>query len=192
MININLIAERRAQKLRQMILMRWSVFGLCVLLLLMVGLNIAQWFSLNSWEAKKNEQKMTLTELQKKRDALQSVVEELNSKGPLVNLLAQVRGSEGAWMTILADVSNVVPQNAFLSNLSPMSAREGVTLRINGHALDEKTVGIFMQSLSQQTKWATPAELSSVNADNITTGGTKTVGFDFSVGVRGLLGGDLK
>ncbi len=46
MININLIAERRAKRLREMNIIRWSSMFVVVVLVAMIGLNVAAGISL--------------------------------------------------------------------------------------------------------------------------------------------------
>ena len=190
-ININLIAERRARKLREMSTLRWSVIGLGVLLLLMVSLNIAQW---NDWQSNERDlvtQTDWLKDLQQQQLELQDTVRKINEKGPIVDLLEQVRISEGAWMTILADISQIIPHDAYVASISSLGSRDGMRLRFNGQARDQETVGSFMEAFSQQTRWANPAELASINRDRNTGDGQQWVRFDFSIPVSGLLGGNL-
>lgn len=192
MININLIAERRARKLREMRILRWSVFGLGVLLLAMVVLNVTEWMSWQNEERKLLAQTEELTQLQQQRDELQAILLEINRKGPIVDLLDEVRVSEGAWMTVLADLSNIIPDNVFLTDFSSSGGGEGMQLRLNGKAPDQKTVGAFMLDFSERTAWANPVNLSTIEVEKSVDEEQKLVRFSITVPVRGLLGGAVK
>jgi len=190
MLNINLIAERRARKLREMITLRWSVIGLALLLILMLGLNVTVWFD---WQSNVNDlktQSNQLVELKAEYTVLRKINEEIGKMGPIVNLLDQVRVSEKTWMIILADISQVIPHDASIDGITTMGGRDGMRLRFSGQALDQDTVGIFMETFSQQTLWADPADLTQISASRNDKDGRR-VRFDFSVPVRGMLGGEL-
>lgn len=191
MININLIAERRARKLWEENILRKSAIGLVLLLVVMVVLNFMAWFDMQSSQKNMLVQQTERNELLQDRKELEAIQAEIALKGPIVDLLDQVRVSEGAWMTILADISRVIPHEAALSNLHTQASKEGVRLRLTGRALDEDTVGSFMMAISQQADWAKTPELGSISDERHTEGGPQVVRFDFSVPVRGMLGGEL-
>lgn len=191
MLNINLIAERRSRKLREMMTLRWSMIGLVLLLLLMLGFNITAWFEWQSNQKDLTRQANLLVDLKVEYEVLQEINQKISEKGPIVNLLDQVRISEQSWMIILADISQVIPQDANIEGIVTMGARDGMRLRFSGQALDQETVGVFMEAFSQQTLWASPADLSQISISR-NAGDSKRVRFDFSVPVRGMLGGELR
>jgi hypothetical protein len=191
LLNINLIAERRSRKLREMMTLRWSMIGLVLLLLLMLGFNITAWFEWQSNQKDLTRQANLLVDLKVEYEVLQEINQKISEKGPIVNLLDQVRISEQSWMIILADISQVIPQDANIEGIVTMGARDGMRLRFSGQALDQETVGVFMEAFSQQTLWASPADLSQISISR-NAGDSKRVRFDFSVPVRGMLGGELR
>jgi len=191
-ININLIAERRVRKLREVLTLRWSVIGLMLLLLVMLGLNVTAWFDRQSNKRLRETEANRLVELQGQYAELQAINQEISEKGPIVNLLDQVRISEQTWMIILADISRVVPHDAFVENIATAGGRDGMQLRFSGQALDQGTVGTFMEAFSQRTLWADPADLAQISANKNNQQEGQRVKFDFTVPVRGMLGGELK
>lgn len=192
MININLIAERRERKLREENILRKSAIGLVLLLVAIVVLNGTAFIDMQSSRRDMNAERQRLTTLKQDREALAVIESQIAEKGPIVDLLRQVRVSEGAWMVILADLSRVIPADAALANLHTQAKKEGVTLRLTGRARDEETVGAFMMSLSQHAHWAGTPELGNITDErSADDSGLQVVRFDFSVPVRGMLGGEL-
>jgi len=126
------------------------------------------------------------------RAELVEIQRQIDRKGPVVDLLKQVRVSEGAWMTILADISRVIPHDVALANFHTQAGKDGVQLRLSGRALNEKKVAAFMNAINEQTLWAKTASLGPVS--NERTGGDEgpqVKRFEIIVPVRGMLGGDL-
>ena len=192
MININLIAERRARKIHELNVLRWATIGVLLVLLIALTFNVYAWGARVTAQDQVNTEIAQLEDLRADQDELLSVAEEIRRKGPVVDLLEQVRISEGAWMTILGDLSRVIPHDALLTNVSTLSTRDGVSLKLTGRARDQETVGDFMLAVRQYTKWAEKPKLSSINAVHEDDGPVSAVRYDFSVPVQGLLGGDFK
>lgn len=190
MININLIAERRARKLREMATVRWSVIGLVLLFLLMLGLNIAAYFDWRSNQDMLATETDKLADLQVKYSELQKIEEEIAANGPIVNLLDQVRVSEKSWMIILADICQIIPHDVCIAGVNTMGSRDGMKLRFSGLARDLVTAGGFMEAFSKRTLWADTADPSSFSATKNPSEGER-VRFDFIVPVRGMLGGEF-
>lgn len=190
MININLIAERRARKLREMATVRWSVIGLVLLFLLMLGLNIAKYVDWQSNRKALATETDNLADLNVKYDALQKIEKEIAEKGPIVNLLDQVRVSEKSWMIILADISQIIPHDVVIAGITTLGSRDGMKLRFSGLARDLVTAGSFMEAFSKQTLWADTADPSGFSNTRNPTEGNR-VRFDFTVPVHGMLGGEF-
>ena len=190
MININLIAERRTRKLREMATVRWSVIGLVLLFLLMLGLNIAAYFDWQYHQRLLATETDNLARLRAKYAELQEIEKEIAEKGPIVNLLDQVRISEKSWMIILADISQVIPHDASIAGITTLGSRDGMKLRFNGVARDLVTAGDFMKAFSKRTLWADTADPSGFSATKDKAEGDR-VRFDFVVPIRGMLGGDF-
>lgn len=193
MININLIAERRARKIREMTILRMSSFGIITLVIAMVLLNIYAW--LMHLTANSDLERVTRdwNDLQPKYKELLQIQDEIAARKPVVRLLEQVQVSEGAWMIMFADLCKVVPKDMVLDGVRPSGGTDGMALSIGGTARDEKTVATFMLNLRQQTAWANTPVLKSFakqGGENAAPGAA-TVHFELLVPVRGLVGGDL-
>lgn len=192
MININLIAERRAKRLREMIIIRWSSLCVVIVLVGMIGLNVFSMFSLvverNTESTQRKQFDKKLVDV-KDYDETQIKIDQIK---PHINLIRQVRVSEAAWMVILADISKITPPEVVISNITVVSTEKGVEIKMGGIAKDEKAVGDYMVSLSK-TDWAAN-EKTKVGTISITPGPQNTVemvSFDVSVPVVGMVGGDL-
>lgn len=190
MININLIAERRAQRIREMRYLQGAGLGVVVLLVLMVGLNVT---AMVTRQALKNDIVTINSELKKLEDdqeTLNQIVAKIEERRPLVTLLDHVRISEGVWMTILADTSDIIPDDVVLRGFNAGARKDGISIRLAGVAKDQKTVGDFMLALSEKTRWADKPIPGPIALEASTNNGSR-VRFDLTVPVRDLLGGEL-
>ncbi len=196
MININLIAERRARKIREMTILRVSTLSVICLSILMVLTNIAAWIVGLTTNSELIGIKVRLREQEPRYEQWQKVQHEIAARKPVVSLLEQVQKSEGAWMTVLGDMSAITPGDVVLDGMTTMINDKNVKLHLTGRARDEKTVGAFMLSISQQTRWAGDPELKNCTAVSKTDSEgadmeRSIVRFDLEVPIRGLVGGDL-
>ncbi len=189
-ININLIAERRARKMREVMVLRWSTMGVLFVILLMISMNVIAAVEMFATKRDIIALEFELKSYEGKRQELARIELAIAEKRPMVALLEQVRVSEGAWMTMLADFSHIIPHDVVIDNLSTTPSDTGVRLRVSGRALDETTVGEFMMALRQHTRWAMTPELGTVSAEQ-TPFGDKLVRFDLAIPVKGLFGGQL-
>ncbi|HEY3379403.1 MAG TPA: PilN domain-containing protein [Armatimonadota bacterium] len=189
MININLIAERRARKMREMTILR--VGSLCVVLLSILMVLIIMYAGYRNISASTDVKTVTKTldDLQPQYDELLQVRNQISALAPVETLLNEVQKSEGAWMIILGDISAITPRGVVLQTVGSTSDAQGVSLHIAGRATDEQTVAAFLLALRQQTSWAKTPNLKSVTSEDGPQ--TKAVRFDLTVPVQGLLGGDL-
>lgn len=200
MININLIAERRNRKLREASILRMAGLGVLLVLLAMVVLNMSALYECHQRKSAIASIDATLSKQQAEQRKLQNTIAQINQLKPVITLVTQARISEGAWMTILADLGRVIPNDAVLKAVNPSLTGEAVSLRLTGSAKDQKTVGDFMELLASSTRWAKLPVLKSVNTEagkgiRLPSGEELTmpdrVRFDFVVPVKGLIGGEL-
>lgn len=189
MININLIAERRARKIRELAILSRSVMGVILLLAAMLAINGLTWSSWYLQKADLRQVNLKLKNAELKAQALNEIKQKIAEKRPMVTLLEHVQVSEGAWITMLADFSRVTPPNIALTSFSTQASDKDMVLQVAGRASDEDAVGDYMMALRQHTKWAASAKLGSVTADP--QNGVQAVRFDLKISVRGLLGGEL-
>lgn len=192
MININLIAERRARKQRETTILRMSTLGVVLVVFAMLALNLAWWQFGNDEQRKL---KSSITALDKAHDLLKSFVAlktEVEQKREIGNLLGRVQLSEGAWMVILSDLSHTIPNDVVLTALATDTENDAVTLRLSGRAKDQQTVGAFMKLLREGTTgWVDTPRLVSVTLNDNKTLGTSVETFEITVPVKGLYGGEL-
>ena len=196
MININLIAERRERRIREMMIIRVGTLSVICLIVLMVLLNSAAWLLKLSAQSDLIGINKQLSNQQPRYEQWQQVQAEIAARQPVVALLEQVQKSEGAWMTILGDLSQITPSEVVLDGLGTAASDKVVQLRLTGRARDENTLAAFMLAISKDTRWAGEPELKSLSGENKTdTKGLITqrplVHFELLVPVRGLVGGDL-
>lgn len=192
MININLIAERRTRRLREMTTIRISILVIVCIAVIMILFNLG-----SLWEAKNYRDDLRVTE-KNRRDIegdyqrLLKVRTEIAQKAPLVTLLRQVQISESAWITILTDLSRILPNNVAIDTISTESSTQGgVNLHLAGRGTDENAVADFMQRLPYQTRWAGTPSLNGMNTELMQGQGRATVHFDVKVPINGMIGGDL-
>lgn len=190
-ININLIAERRARKIREITTLRWSTIAVLFIMLSMLVFNVIVLADTITERTELERVTAELHEKEAKRAELQQVLDQIEVKAPVVRLLEQVRMSEGAWITILSDLSRIMPHEVAISNFSVNSANEGVKIRLTGRARDERTVGSFLQLVPESTRWAETPTLGNISAESLRNSDSQSVRFDMIIPVKGLYGGDL-
>lgn len=190
MININLIAERRARKQREDTVLRISWMGVALVLLGMVALNVTWWNELRITESARNQMEAKAAESEEALKQFLALKAEVQEKDKIVMLLRQVRVSESAWMTILADVSHLIPDDVVLTGLTTQAGDKGVAVRLTGQARDERMVAQFMQDIPDLTRWARTPNLNRLKFDD-QQGYGRIAGFELVVPVIGLYGGDL-
>ncbi len=189
MININMIAERRARRMRERTTLRFMTLGVFVVLIFAVLLNAEKMFEWQAAAKDKETVTKALANLKPKCEELDKVNMSIAQLTPMVHLLDQVRVSESAWMTILADTSRVTPNDVVLNLFNTSANPDGVTLHIGGLANDERTVGEYMMAIRTQTGWAQNSTLSTVSEQKDAMG--RRVHFDLTIPIRNMIGGDL-
>jgi len=190
-ININLIAERRARRQREVTILRMSTLGVVLIVFIMVVLNLAWWKLTVDTAHTLTMTEQTLTERRVERDAFRALKADVEEKREIVTLLGQVRVSESAWMIILADISRVISPDVVLASFTTETKNDAIWLRLTGRARDFKTAGSFMESLRVGTRWAkTPTLGGLTSGENRDTGVTQAT-FEIRVPVEGLYGGEF-
>ncbi len=192
MITINLIAERRAKRLREMTVLRMSGIGIAIVFVFAILLNLIVFWNLRTQKNNLIEATSDLKFNEEKRKNLQILLDAIDDRKPVVTLLEQAQISEGAWMTIMADISRVIPHDVALKDFMSIASGGSVSLRLSAYARDEQTVGQFMQSFNpDDTPWAQTPTLVTLTAQEDPRQHTKRVQFEMTVPVKGLMGGDL-
>jgi Tfp pilus assembly protein PilN len=192
MININLIAERRARRQREQTILRMSILGVLLVFLTMATLNLAWFVMLRTDHVNVDRSQANYDKSEKAVAEFLTLQDDADGKQKIVDLLTQVRVSEGAWMTILADVSRDIPAQVVLTNLGSQGNEDGVELHLSGLARDEETVGIFLRTISRNAWVQSTPTLGRVNyEEGNNDNAIRRATFDIIVPVNGLYGGNL-
>ncbi len=192
MININLIAERRNQRLREAAILRVGTVVVVLLGVVMLAVNLGFVAGMVQAAVDQHNAETAKKDMVSRHQEYDAVVAQIGPLEKVNQLLGQVTVSEVAWMYIMADISRTVPADVAVSQITHNVAKEGVSLRITGTAKDESAVAGFMLALPRDTRWADtpfPNGVSKINATS--TDAAPGVAYDITVPVRDLYGGDL-
>ena len=190
--DINLIATRRAQKLRALTIVRCVVYSL-IAILVGVGLMYARMFvATRAVQGRIAEVEANLTD-----PALADAVERINfletniaQLQPRVELLEKVHDSEEAWIQILRDMSGAVPTGVWISQMTSRRAPEEQTLTLRGSAYRQRDIGDLMLQL-EELSWSGVPALGYAQASS-STQGKQAIDFEVSVPLKRVIGSDLR
>jgi Tfp pilus assembly protein PilN len=190
MIDINLIAARRAQQQRAIRILRvatYSVIGLAV-----AAAALFAWLTVavNTVEAQISQCEARLTDpkLAQALERIEHLEAENRELAPRVELLEKVRGSQRRWMQVLEDVSTCIPEDVWLTGISSKRDMRGQVLKVTGSALSQRDVGDFMLKLKTRS-WCDPPELGFTQS--VKSQDREVVTFEISVPLKKPIGSDL-
>ncbi len=190
MININLIANRRSRKMREMMYLRWAIFGVFIAILIAIVMNLFAILD-NKWASNKRDEKKVIVEAlnqkEKQLDALSNQIKELE---PQLLMLGQAQKSQNAWLTIMADMSKIIPPSVYLTSFNSTVMDKQMALSISGVAEDETTVGVFSETVRTKTSWAGNPKQGAISASVSELTG-RHVTFDLIIPIDGMIGGDF-
>lgn len=190
MININLIANRRSRKMREMMYLRWAIFGVFIAILIAIVMNLFAILDYKMAVNNRDEKKNQVAVLQEKEQQLDKYTNQIKELEPQLILLDQAQKSQNAWLTVMADMSRVIPSNVYIVSFNSTIMDKQMALAINGVAEDETTVGRFSEILRTQTNWAGNPKQGSISASiNELIG--RRVTFDLVIPINGMIGGDF-
>jgi len=190
--DINLIATRRAQKLRALTIMRCVVYSL-IAILLGVALMYAKMFvATRAVQGRISEVEANLTD-----PALADAVERIRfletniaQLEPRVGLLEKVHDSEEAWIRIMRDMSGAIPKGVWISQMTSRRGPQEQTVTLRGSAYRQRDIGEFMLQLEELSWSGVPALGYSQTRTNIQ--GQAVIDFEVSVPLRRVIGSDLR
>jgi Tfp pilus assembly protein PilN len=190
MININLIANRRTRKMREMMYLRWAIFGVFFAILIAIVMNM--WAKIdNILETnKRDEKKLQVESLQQKEKQLDALTNQIKELEPQLLMLGQAQKSQNAWLTIMADMSRIIPSNVYIRSFNSSVVDKQMALSISGVAEDEKTVGEFSEIIRTKTSWAGNPRQGAISASVSELEGRR-VTFDLIIPIEGMIGGDF-
>ncbi|MEI6518677.1 MAG: PilN domain-containing protein [bacterium] len=190
MININLIANRRSRKMREMMYLRWAIFGVFIAILIAIIMNLFAIFDYNWAIDTRNVRQAQVDSLQQKEKQLDALTNQIKELEPQLLLLNQAQKSQNAWLTIMADMSRIIPSNVYLTSFNSTVIDKQMALAIGGVAEDEKTVGVFSETIRTQTSWAGNPKQGAISASVSELTG-RQVTFDMVIPIEGMIGGDF-
>ena len=164
MIDINLIASRRAQRQRSIALMRLAFYSLLGLGVIVVLLYFWMTFEINLVQGRIQEVEASLQD-----PAIKENIKKINFLdgqiailGPKVNVLKKVHDSESRWIEVLRDIGAAVPANVGITSFASRRVDRGHQISLNGSAASQALIGAYMLAVQSDT-WAGPLQL--VQAD---------------------------
>jgi Tfp pilus assembly protein PilN len=190
MININLIANRRSRKMREMMYLRWAIFGVFIAILIAIVMNLFAILDNKYASNNRDEKKIQVEALKQKEKQLDVLTDQIKELEPQLMMLNQAQKSQNAWLTIMADMSRIIPSDVYLTSFNSTVIDKQMALSISGVAIDEKTVGEFSETIRTQTGWAGNPRQGAISASNSELLGRR-VTFDMIIPIEGMIGGDF-
>lgn len=191
MININLIASRRAQRLRIAKLARFSAYGMIGLV---VGvIMVYAWLSIAvtmvGGEIREVEAHLKSPQLLKALDRITFLESQSSVLRPRVKLLKQVQQSQKDWGQVLQDLSDVIPDDVWLTRVGSRREQEEQKLVIGGSALSQAAVGNFMLNL-KAARWCGVPGLGYTQTVHMLD--TRVVNFEITVPLQKPIGSEIQ
>jgi len=190
--DINLIATRRAQKLRALTILRCAVYSL-IAVLLGVALMYARMFvATRSVQGRIAEVEANLTDpaLADAVERIRFLETNIGQLQPRVSLLEKVHDSEEAWIRILRDMSGAIPKGVWISQMTSQRGPQEQTVRLRGSAYRQRDIGEFMLRL-EKLSWSGTPNLGYTQA-NVTMQGRPVIDFEVSVPLNRVIGSELR
>ena len=192
--DINLIAGRRRQKQRALALMRFGVYSLMTLVLVLAFMYARMMVAgrLVAGRIQEVEARLTDPALEDAVTRVQFLEGRIAEYGPRVSLLEKVHDSERAWIEILEDVSLCMPADMNSIGLCTLLSRRvdtGQEIAIRGSARSQRNIGEFMLALDMP-QWSGVPELGFTQAST-NPANQRDIDFEISVPLRQIIGSDL-
>jgi Tfp pilus assembly protein PilN len=191
MIDINLIAARRAQQRRAARVLRLTFYGVIGLAVMTGALFAYFTLTVSAAEARISQCEGQLNDpaLAKKLARIDLLDTENKELAPRVETLQKVGRSHSRWRQVFSDISASMPTGVWLTGLSSKRDVQGQSLSISGSASCQREVGDFMLNL-KASGWANPPELSFTQM--VSTRGVALVNFEIKVPLKTSIGSDLQ
>jgi len=184
--SINLIAARRAERLRLMQVTRaltFSCLGAAACLLAVFTINSARLIT-SSLEIGRVEVK--LKELEPTLNRIREAQAERLALRPKLTTLTNAQGATERWYGVLDGLKRSIPPQAWLTSLVVEGAKEGEqAIRFNGVTINQQKVGETMLRLNQLNQYQ-DINLHFTQANKI--GDRDTVQFEFAALLKPLEG----
>jgi Tfp pilus assembly protein PilN len=190
--DINLIAERRAQKVRALTIMRCVVYSLIAILVgvaLMYGKMLVATRSVQGHIAEV-EANLTDPALADAVDRIAFLEANITELQPRVTLLEKVHDSEEAWIRIMRDMSGAIPKGVWVSQMNSRRGPEEQTLTLRGSAYRQRDIGEFMLRV-EELGWSGTPNLGYTQA-SMNLQGSNSIDFEVAVPLKRAIGSDLR
>jgi Tfp pilus assembly protein PilN len=190
MLDINLIASRRAQRQRTLALIRLAFYGLLGLGILVVLLYA--WMSIQvrlvNGRILEAEAMLNAPDVKEKLDRVHYLEAQIGQLKPRATVLQKVHDSENRWIEIMRHVGASVPTNVWVTQVESRYVDKGQQIYLQGSAVSQKYIGAYMLAL-QEADWFDTLQL--VQADTNNNKGTEKVDFEIILPLKEGIGLDL-
>jgi Tfp pilus assembly protein PilN len=191
MLNINLIASRRADRQRRLKMMRCSVYGLLTMataiVVMFAWMTVAMRLTQN--EIEECEARLNAPEFVTAIERVNFLKQEIASLEPRLSLLEKVHSSEQDWLDVLDHTSAVIPADVWLTEVSSKRDKNIQTLTLRGTALSHHAAGNLMLNL-KHADWCGAPQLSFTELSEARTG-QEVVNFEILAPLARAIGSDL-
>ena len=180
MININLIAQRRAHKQRSLRARRIGFYGLmgAAVAIALIYLGLQMTIMQRAADIANVDQQLQDPKLVADIRQVDMLEGEMAMLRPRVDLLERVHDTHNAWLNVMFDVSARLPSDVWIDNIASRSDATAQLITIKGTALKQRTVGSFMLNL-KDTRWAGDPELNFTQSVDMAA--RKVVSFEMTV-----------
>ncbi|NIM04146.1 MAG: hypothetical protein GTN69_02995 [Armatimonadetes bacterium] len=191
MIDINLIAVRRAQRQRVLTLMRlsfYSLFGLALLIVLLYAWLTVQ-IRLVEGEVSEAEAVLTAPDMQENLRRIDFLKSQIEVLAPKAKVLRKVHESENRWIEVLRDIGTSVPARVWVSSVQSRAVDNGQRITLRGGARSQRLIGAYMLAV-QGKEWCGPLQLVQADTGKDRSKG-EVVNFEVTVPLVEPIGVDL-
>ena len=174
MIKINLLPFRAARK-KENIRKEISVYflSLMFLIMVMVYLNITTSSRLNALMAEEENARKELTIYAKNNRMAAQIKARIKEISDRLNVIRELEQEKGGPLNLLKEIAFAIPEDRLW--LQSLVEKSGV-VTINGTAMDNDTVALFMTNL-EKVKTITSVDLKSTQLQNLPKFNLKAAGF---------------
>jgi Tfp pilus assembly protein PilN len=150
MVSVNMIAARRAERLRLARATRVLSFGVCTAAALLVAVVAVMGGRILNVKFATARVEADLVKLQPTIERINAINRERALLQPQIAVLGDAVKNTMRWHGVMADLQRSIPPQTWLTNLSVERQAEGQErLRLNGVTVSQKLVGEAMLRLNQ-------------------------------------------
>lgn len=167
MANINLISERRQDRLRFRRILKGMVAGM--ILVAAIGLGSLSYLGTMMMLARSEtaRQQKALDAIKPELDEIRAAEAERNRLQPKLATLGQAQAFTGRWHGILEGMKRATPAETWLTNFTVEGNEEGYKVRLNGVTSNHRRVGETMLRLTAQPEYYQKVNLGFTQATQI-------------------------